>query len=163
MTAIEAINGFPNALRDIQVPPTGSAEKFIGILGANLVFFQGQDENGNRIFCSAYDIIRPLGLKLGDPEVTAVRATFSRLTQVAEICGLIGRFPLPRPASPLSIPAEIQDQLRENLNLLHLNKKRIPVEQASFVSLFAQDLASLGMKHLADKLDIGKPLVTLPS
>ncbi len=57
------------------IPQTGTAEKFIGILGANLLFDTG---DGN--FSSSYEIIGCLGLQLGDVRVDGVRAIFSRIT-----------------------------------------------------------------------------------
>lgn len=131
------------------VPPTGTAEKFIGILGSNLTFVTTGTDTKESVPLSGYDVIRQLGLKLGDPRLDEVKATFSRLTQVAEVRGVADpTFPYPEPGQPLVIPESHRESVTEAIK----QGQPIVVDYESFAGEFAKQLRALGMDALASKL-----------
>lgn len=135
------------------VPPTGTAEKFVGMSGVNLVFLSPDPEEGALIATSSYDLIAQLGLKLGDPRLKMVKTTFSRLTQFEEIRQFGDpSFPSPEPGQPLNAPTHVLTACTTGLIDMHLRGRRVGVEYSRFASEFARHLAAQGMPELAAKL-----------
>lgn len=147
---VEEITKFPF----IPTLPTSDAEKFIGPCATNLALYTEEDEKRRRTYYSAYDIIDMLGLKFGDPQTTVVRATFSRLAQI-EIIRALGdpNFSLPPAGQPLAIPEDLRTRVSEGLKKLTRRGRKIPVNQTSFVDVFAAELANQGMPELAARLN----------
>lgn len=134
------------------VPPLGTAEKFVGMSGVNLIFLSpGRD--GELGVTSPFDLIARLGLKLGDSRLERVQTTFSRLTQVEEIREFGDpSFPWPEPGQPLNAPAHVLAACRTGLIEMHKRGRKIGVEYNTFASEFARHLAAQGMPEFVAKL-----------
>lgn len=135
------------------VPPAGTAENFVGMPGANLVFL-GEGLNGELIGTSPYSLIKRLGLALGDPRLGEVKAIFSRLAQVEEIreFGDPG-YRSPEPGQPLNAPALALATCRTGLIEMHRRGQKIGVDYNVFLREFARHLAAQGMPELATELN----------
>lgn len=145
------IGAYP-ARPNIPIPPTGTAEKFIGLVGANVIFHLGTDQSGRDLYRTSYDMIGRLSLQLDSPEVDKVKAIFSRLTHHVEVMAFADpNYPVPDLSQPYVVPEIIQDQVNEGLRKLHAADKRIPTGFASFAESFVRQLITQGMPELAMK------------